>query len=175
MLEKLSASQRKLINWLGFVVIVGIGFLIIQPTTKQEHEQPKISTIMESDLNDSSMLYERQVEQRLAEVLTQIKGVGEVKVYATLERSSKITVAETINEEIRADESRTTSTPVFYRTDGGNTEKPLILEEQEPILRGVLIVCAGAEDPIIRYRVFKAAQTVLQLPLYRIEVLTKEN
>lgn len=31
MLDRLSVFQRKLINWLGFLVVIGIGFMLIQP------------------------------------------------------------------------------------------------------------------------------------------------
>lgn len=109
------------------------------------------------------------------QILSQIAGVGDVEVFVTLERSSKIVIAESITEEIREGEMRQTKSPITLRADGGSYEVPVILEEYEPQLRGVLIVASGAEHPQTRYQILQAVQTVLQLPMYKIEVLAKAN
>lgn len=178
MFKKLSTSQRKMLNWLGFVIVVGIGFMLIQPA-----RQNKIDTSL--PLTQTTQLYDRQIngaydyEERtqccLTEILTQIKGVGEVKVFVTLDRGSSVVLAQSVTEETKnSGESRISKNPVILRSDG-NKEAPLIIEEYQPVIRGVLVVAAGAENPDIRYQIFKAVQAALHLPMYRIEVLPKGN
>ncbi|NLM69029.1 MAG: hypothetical protein GX177_03395 [Firmicutes bacterium] len=177
MLDRLSVFQRKLINWLGFLVVIGIGFMLIQPPKSTSNRggltQPPTSPPVSHEQNSGS--YEGQIEQRLVQILSQIAGVGDVEVFVTLERSSKIVIAESITEEIREGEMRQTKSPITLRADGGSYEVPVILEEYEPQLRGVLIVASGAEHPQTRYQILQAVQTVLQLPMYKIEVLAKAN
>ena len=40
-------------------------------------------------------------------------------------------------------------------------------------MQGVLVVADGAEDPELRFRIAQAVQTVLQIEMYRIEVLPR--
>ena len=174
MLEKLSVSQRKILNWLAFLVIVGIGFMLIQPPKREPIQEYSTAQLTRpSEVNHNS--YTDKLEKRLEEVLSQISGVGAVEVMLTLERSEKIIIAESITSEMREGETRVTRTPVTVRADGGEQEIPIILEEYEPQLRGALIIAEGASDPSIRWDIMQAAQTVLQLPMYKIEVLTKSN
>ncbi len=193
MLDKLNISQRKLLNWLGFVVVVGVGFMLIQPA---DHPiSPEFSTPLKPTASCSSSAdwrsfgsYEERIERELTATLSQIVGVGSVKVFTTLERGPSIVVAQSITDDTRTIEetdrssgvrttqdNRYTASPVTLRLDGEKKEVPLIIEEHDPSIRGVLIVASGAQDPAIRYQIARAVQTVLQIPLYKIEVLPKEN
>jgi len=58
--------------------------------------------------------------------------------------------------------------------DGGKRESPLILEEQEPMVRGIVVFVEGAYDAEVRLRIARAVQTVFQIPMYRIEVLSRD-
>lgn len=188
MLEKLSTSQRKIVNWLGFLLIVGIGFMLIKPEPANKIDyQPQATTLARYE-QTTTPNYAEQMEQELKSILQKIQGVGSVEVFVTLERGSRIRVAETVTDDLRTieeyqgagvtrttHEQRQTSAPVTLRLDAERKEVPLVLEEYEPIVRGVLVVAEGVADPHIRYQVAKAVQTVLQIPMYRIEVLPKVN
>lgn len=179
MFEKLSASQRKMLNWLGFIVVVGVGFMLVQPPKNNSSEisrTKQISTpyIEEETTHSNQNQYTSNVEQRLQQILSQVEGAGAVEVFITLDRSSKIIVAESITEDIKSDQQRTVKSPITLRVEGGSKEVPLVLAEYEPELRGVLIVAPGATNPDIRYQILRATQTVLQIPMYKIEVLAKE-
>lgn len=134
---KLSAAQRKIINWLGFLVVIGIGLMLIQAPKQETNRSTQIRSPAESAANHSgsSSNYEEQIEEKLIKILSQISGVGDVEVFVTLERSAKIVIAESITEDMREGERRLTKSPVTLRADGGNKEIPLVLEEYEPELR----------------------------------------
>ena len=55
----------------------------------------------------------------------------------------------------------------------GQSESPIVLEETWPQIRGVLVVADGADDPQVRFTIAHAVQTVLQIEMYRIEVLPR--
>ena len=49
--------------------------------------------------------------------------------------------------------------------DRGSGEEPLVEKQIEPQVRGVMILCEGAENPVVReQRVTEAVKTVLGIP-----------
>ena len=108
--------------------------------------------------------YARQTEKRLAAVLSQIEGAGEVEVFLTVRSEGELVVATETTEH--ADGSVTTS-PVL---SGG---EPIVLEECLPAVTGVLIVAEGADDLSIRFNLLEAAASVLDINQSLIKVYTK--
>lgn len=108
--------------------------------------------------------YARQTEKRLAAVLSQIEGAGEVEVFLTVRSEGALVVATEITEH--ADGSVTTS-PVL---SGG---EPIVLEECLPAVTGVLIVAEGADDLSVRFNLLEAAASVLDINQSLIKVYTK--
>ncbi|MDI9419811.1 MAG: hypothetical protein GX228_08150 [Firmicutes bacterium] len=179
MFERLTASQRKLLSWVGLLAAVGIGLMLLQSPSLQPPRADSDSSQSQQSLSvgsfSSGQGYAAEIEERLSHTLAQIAGVGAVEVFVTLERSSRVVVAESLSEENRDGETRLTRAPIVLRAGSQASDVPLVLESYEPQLRGVLIVAAGADNPHIRHQIFKAAQTVLQLPAYKIEVLAKSK
>ena len=108
--------------------------------------------------------YARQTEKRLAAVLSQIEGAGEVEVFLTVRSEGALVVATGTTEH--ADGSVTTS-PVL---SGG---EPIVLEECLPAVTGVLIVAEGADDLSVRFNLLEAAASVLDINQSLIKVYTK--
>lgn len=108
--------------------------------------------------------YARQTEKRLAAVLSQIEGAGEVEVFLTVRSEGALVVATETTEH--ADGSVTTS-PVL---SGG---EPIVLEECLPAVTGVLIVAEGADDLSVRFNLLEAAASVLDINQSLIKVYTK--
>lgn len=71
-------------------------------------------------------------------------------------------------------ERRWTSSPVLMRNDAERKEVPLVLEEIEPTVRGVLVVVDQTPRAELRLAISQAVATALQVPMYRIEVLFKQ-
>jgi len=88
-------------------------------------------------------------------------------------------VAQNVTEEVRTGpegivERRLTSTPVLLRSDAERREMPLVLEQIEPQVRGVLVVVDADPSAELRLAIAQAVATALQLPMYRIEVVFKQ-
>lgn len=172
MFERLSASQRKLLGWIGLLAAAGIGLMLLQAPQPNSREASS-SLSQPAPAADLGRSYAAQIEERLAQALAEVSGVGAVEVFVTLERSSRLVIAESVTEEVRGGETRLTRNPVILRAGTSTVETPLIIETQEPELRGVLIVAEGAGNPHTHYQILRAAQAVLQLPAYKIEILPK--
>lgn len=110
---------------------------------------------------------ERQLEERLENLLSQIDGAGKVTVMITLETTSERVYAEDIRTE-RSDGAKSGTQSEVVLAGSGKTpvEKNVI----QPVVRGAAVVCAGASDPVVREKLANAAASVLNIGLSRVYV-----
>ncbi|NMA61462.1 MAG: hypothetical protein GX956_06240 [Firmicutes bacterium] len=174
--KRLGERQRRVFGWLALATILGIAILIMQPQSPQATQLPLTKAGEEATISSS---LESHWEGELTSLINNLLGTKGNQVFLTLERRSKLVIAHnsTIEERKTTDgsqELRKTTTPVILRNDGERKESPLILEELEPIVRGVVVVLDHQSDTQLRLQVAQAIATVLQVPMYRIEVLFKQ-
>ncbi len=121
-----------------------------------------------------------ELEQRLVEVLSKIRGAGRVDVLVTYETNGEIvtaTVRQT-DEDVKdangtagSETSRTlreVTEPATIET--GNGRAPIVLYEKEPLVRGVIVVAEGASDFSVREKLQAAVHAATGIPIDRIEV-----
>ena len=112
----------------------------------------------------SSQEYANVLGGRLASILSQIEGAGEVDVLVTVESDGeKVIATETTVEE----DGTVVTVPVF---SGGEV---VVLEEKNPAITGVLIVAEGANNLDVRFSLLEAAASVLNINQSIIKVYTK--
>lgn len=85
--------------------------------------------------------YSTQIEGDLQDVVSQIKGVGKTKVLLTMENSVEY----------------------VYLKDTVTKTK-----EIEPLIRGVLVVCEGGDDPVVVERVTQAVTKALDISTAKV-------
>lgn len=121
------------------------------------------------------------IEAAIEEVVGAIRGVGKVQAKVTLESGPQSVYARNVTrssssqsetlENGAARESLTeneTSQPVSGRF--GVSESPL-LEKVIPVkVAGCLIVAEGASSSRVKADIYRAAQALLGIPIYKIEV-----
>jgi len=59
--------------------------------------------------------------------------------------------------------------------DAQGGEKPVIVQEQLPRVRGVVIVAGGVVSPLVESRIVQAVQALLDIPAHKITVLPRGN
>ena len=112
----------------------------------------------------SSQEYADVLGGRLASILSQIEGAGEVDVLVTVESDGeKVIATETTVEE----DGTVVTVPVF---SGGEV---VVLKEKNPAITGVLIVAEGANNLDVRFSLLEAAASVLNINQSIIKVYTK--
>lgn len=176
--NRLNEKQKKLYGWLLFATIVGVGILIMQPRPSEQNNSV-IPMGQNQGEYSSQSLNENDWGGELVTMLNAMLGGKRSQVFLTLEGGPKLNIAYSTTEEIRSSaegvtERRFTSTPVTIRDDGARKELPLVLEQLEPQVRGVLVVVDHTPDAALRLQIAQAVSTVLQVPMYRIEVLFKQ-
>lgn len=132
------------------------------------------STVTSSTSNYQTTLeYSNILEQKLEEVLSQIKGAGNVKVMITLDGSPELVYANDVNEKTSNTQNGATttssSTPIIVDTKNGSS--PLILTEKLPKVKGVIVVSTGAQDVSIKLDILNSVSTLLDISRDKINVL----
>lgn len=122
------------------------------------------------------------LENRVCDVLGQIKGAGRVKVMINFADSGEIVTATTSNTSHdkttdksgsgdRTTESKTDVTsPVIIEKNG--EDSPLIVKEIAPEVLGVVVVAEGADKASVRINLLQAVQTLLRVDASKVEIFT---
>lgn len=126
------------------------------------------------------------LEKKLKRILSVIKGAGEVEVMITYNSSKELVPAmntiysDTITEEQdssggerKISQNETNNQPVTMNSSDGS--KPLILKEVEPEIRGVIVICEGANDLQVRLELLRAVKTVLGIYANQVEVFPMDK
>jgi len=190
---KINAKQKKYVLWLGIIIVVGIGTMLlsslggsgknyIQPESLVESSQGKDP---QSQVHSNLIATENYMEEELENILRQIAGVGEVAVDLTLETSPELKYATNISanktevsEQAQDGSTRVTSetredVQVVMKNVNSGINEPVITQEIRPQVVGVMVVAEGAGDLIIKERISQAVQTLLNIPAHRVTVLPK--
>lgn len=190
---KINAKQKKYVLWLGIIIVVGIGTMLlsslggsgknyIQPESLVESSQGKDP---QSQVHSNLIATENYMEEELENILRQIAGVGEVAVDLTLEASPELKYATNISanktevsEQAQDGSTRVTSetredVQVVMKNVNSGINEPVITQEIRPQVVGVMVVAEGAGDLIIKERISQAVQTLLNIPAHRVTVLPK--
>jgi stage III sporulation protein AG len=126
--------------------------------------------------------YCADLEKKLEKLLLNTEGVGSVDVMITLENSHEYLYAQEESKSSSrsigdqgSDESidENNSEKLTVLNDGSGGETPVLLTKMEPKIKGIVIVCAGADDPVIRLRVMDTVKTLFNVASNRIYVAKK--
>lgn len=114
--------------------------------------------------------------QRLADVLSGIKGAGKVEVMITYESDGELVPAYQREEN----ENRSSNgTQESYSLSSSNkivtvyeqgTTTALILMKKKPQVKGVIVIAQGASDLTVRMSLSQAVRTVLQVSADRVDI-----
>ena len=157
---------EKVKGWLSryryVLLVVGLGILMMLiPTGSRQESQ--------SELPPEPLTEERFVDEELADILSQIKGVGRVRVMLT-----EATAAETVYQTDRDSTESADSTTLRTETviiSVGNSDNGLVRTITPPTYLGAIIVCQGGDNPSVRLAVAQAVSVVTGISMDRITVL----
>ena len=108
-------------------------------------------------------------EKRLANILSQIDGAGEVSVMITYYSSSEKNIAYETKVSSREKEESEDKKAVM--TDG----EPMVVKEVYPKVRGVIVTADGGGNSAVRSAISEAVTASLDVPAHRICIFKKEE
>jgi stage III sporulation protein AG len=173
-------------------VLIGVLLIVISiPTEKKskeanEENQEKEVQIPTENIEDT-MGYEEKMEKRLSETLAMVEGVGKVKVMVTLQNSSESVVEKDVpntrNTTSEADSAGGTRTSMdvemtestIYTTDSEGHQSPYVTKEIEPIVKGVVVVAEGGNNPVVVNAITESTEALFQIESHKIKVMKMKN
>ncbi len=183
------------VQWLWMIAGVGVALIILGsffqveryvPSPSEPHP-PQASPVAASESKESSVdEMERKYGEELKKMLEEVVGTGRVSVMVNLDSTSELVVEKNVQDRQqktdekdrqgatrRIEENSINRQVVIYRQD--NEEKPLVLMQKRPKIRGVLIIAEGAENPQLKAWILEAVQRGLDVPPHRVAILPRKN
>lgn len=117
--------------------------------------------------------YITSLENRLTAMISLIDGAGETKVMVTLESGSEEIYLHDYNYGENIDPSGKNSLErkdEYVIVDGESGEEGIVVRVAEPKIRGVAVVCKGADSETVRSRVVETVTALLDVSSARVSV-----
>ena len=155
---RLLLGDKKKGTVIYIILLTGVLLLLFgswgQKDGKKEEEAP---------IAESEVYTEEQMEERLALVLSQIDGVGEVSVLITYRDDGADLLAQNTRTGSTSSEQET------VMTSGGGENRPYVIGRERPKVQGVLVVADGGAVASIQEKIKEATCAVL--PVYSHNVV----
>lgn len=185
-------NKKKIENILVFIVILAITIVAINyiwnvdETSKSSNEVPEAENSNSVVQVSSESTYDEN-EEKLANILSNIAGVGKVKVLLTYSQTS--TYVPLYNENLR--ESNTTETDssggsrtvaesdsekeVIYKEDNSGNREPVTQSIISPKIEGAIITAEGADNAEVKSAIVQAVEAATGLATHKIQVFKMSN
>lgn len=170
---------------LFLALIIGVSLLIMSNMFFfDKKDEIEILSVDENNQTIDKQLdtYEENMENRLEEALSQVEGVGKLKILLTLSYSSEIFVSQdiTVDEQITKEsdneggireisDKKTDTRNIIINENG--SQKPLVLKESVPKVEGVIVVAEGGNSLVVKESLINAISSVLGIEIHKIQVL----
>lgn len=117
--------------------------------------------------------YITDLENRLTSMISLIDGAGETRVMITLESGSEEIYLHDYDYGENNDPSGKNSLErkdEYVIVDGETGEKGIVVRVAEPRIRGVAVVCKGADSETVRSRIVETVTALLDISSARVSV-----
>ena len=189
-MEKLINKIRKYLNNIGskemmrnlfIVLIIGIILLLIADIfigNNRQQAKYNDNSVSKGNMEGENYDYSTLLENKLESILSQLKGVGKVKVMITLEDTTEVVPAfnTTKNNETTKENDSQGGTREIVREDmtiqvvTNDKGEPIVLKEIRPTIKGVIVIAEGAENLEVKEMLYEAVKTVLGVSGNRVEI-----
>lgn len=172
-----SALSEKYGKIIIFAGLAGIALIFLSGFFKSD------STASTQEVNKiTAEQYTAQLETNLSNIVSSIDGAGKTKVLVTLESGVETKYAteqknntETTQENTAGSTTKTQQSgdsEIKYITvkDADGTERALAITEIQPKVKGVVIVCTGGEQTVVKQRIVSAVTTALGISSNKVFV-----
>ncbi|ADL13251.1 sporulation stage III protein AG [Acetohalobium arabaticum] len=180
-------NNRKLVWRITILGVIGFLLLVsgklIDSNPSQMISQNESETEAKQTISSQQLDTEAEMERKLAKILSDISGVGRVRVDITLDTGSEYEYARDYNtsqkttdqQDSNGGQQKTEQVDkqrelVIVRTDTGK-EEAVIKKETKPKVRGVMVVAEGAEVSQVKAELISAVKVGLGVRAHRIVVL----
>ena len=150
-------------------------------TNKTIQSEDKVLAQKNGDSQVENKDNKQDIETRLENILSNIKGVGNVKVLITYSQESTVIpmydedTSTSITEEqdsgggIRTVNESTSKKDIIYEENNG-VKTPITQSIINPKIEGAIVTAKGANDANVKTNIIEAVEAVTGLATYKIQV-----
>ena len=181
-------NKKKIENLVFFIIILIITIVIINiiwndkntsKNVKEVDTNKKLATTNQVQVEQVSK--EDTLSQKLEAILSQIQGVGEVKVFINYSESSEVVAMYNENSKSSTTEETDTSggirkvqetdsqKDIIYQENNG-TKTPMTKKVIEPKIEGAIITAKGANNIDVKTNIIQAIEAATGLATHKIQV-----
>ena len=181
-------NKKKIENLVFFIIILMITIVIINiiwndkntsKNVKEVDTNKKLATTNQVQVEQVSK--EDTLSQKLEAILSQIQGVGEVKVFINYSESSEVVAMYNENSKSSTTEETDTSggirkvqetdsqKDIIYQENNG-TKTPMTKKVIEPKIEGAIITAKGANNIDVKTNIIQAVEAATGLATHKIQV-----
>lgn len=158
--EQLKSDKKML-----FVILLGLaGFLLFG--VSQMFAESESETYSQTDLSWQTI--EENTAKKLEQLLKDVDGVGDVKVYVTLECLTESVYA--VNTQSSNDDTSSDFQQEYVLIEQDNDDMGLVIKSLMPVYRGVAINCEGGGSNVVRNEVVNLVCAALGISSNRVYV-----
>lgn len=186
--EKFMKKSNKFNYMIILIIIAGVMILAVSyfnnssPTFLNYSNDTTLKENKKEENFNVSLTYQDKVKNELKNILTKIKGVGDVEVIIHFEggeelipaldseKSTTVTEERDSNGGNRVNNNNKDGTKVVMSNQGSSTQ-PLILKKYNPKIIGILIVAEGADDPKLSYDLTKIVSSLYDISDSKVSVI----
>lgn len=144
------------------ILLIGLAFMLMPNIEKKQSE------IETNDKTEAITLLTD--EERLTNILRNVHGAGEVVVMLTAAAGEE-TIYQTNDNQSTGTDTYNSSTDTVTVTDSQRNESALIRQINPVRYQGAVVVCAGADDPVVQLAMVDAVSKATGLGANQISVL----
>lgn len=163
-----------------FFIIGLIGILIIGASELfSTNEKKSVSTNYESISIEE---YTENLENKVVDMISAIHGAGKTKVMISLEATEereyaidKNTQENTQNSQDETQKRKDEQTEIVLIEGNDGKKKALITKTIQPKIKGVLVICQGADDVNVNECITSSISTLLGISSNKISIAKLKN
>ena len=183
--EKLPKKNRLVI-----LLLTGILLLVIVVPLPEETEEDSTAAVEAGAGNGTgtdAQDYEGYLEERTAEALRQVEGVGEVEVMITLsstgqkvvekdqQNSSQTTEEADSSGGTRTTEDSSSDRTSVYEQGSDGTQTPYVTKELSPEVEGVVVIADGGDNAVVAQDITEAVQALFGVEAHKIKIMKRAD
>lgn len=190
--QKEQNNKKNIENLVVFLILLIITIIAINTIWGEKKEEinqedsntsyKKLADNINSNINSNNEQFsEYNLEENLEDILSNMAGVGKVKVLVTYSETSEVVAM--YNEKSTSNNTEETDTNGGIRKiEQTDTDKEIIYEEKNgqkspitqkvimPKIEGAIITAEGASNPTIKTNIIQAVSAATGISTYRIQV-----
>ena len=178
-------NKKKIENLSFFLIILVVTVIAINFIWKDENStqnQNNTDTSKKLAYIENTTIADNDLETRLEDILSNISGVGKVKVLITYNETEELipiynkTDKKSTTNEVdssggtRVVEEVDTSEEVVYQNEEIITQKTI-----SPKIEGAIITAQGANNSLVKTNIIQAVEAATGLATHKIQVFEKQN